>query len=146
MPLLEPKSVTITTNKGEKNYILSKFPAIAGREIVAKYPLSGLPKVGEYSLNEETMLKLMSYVAVPIEGKEPLQLVTRELVDNHVPDWEALAKLEIGMMEYNVSFFGRGVISSFLEDITRNMPAWITKIATVLSAQSSQKEKQPLKN
>lgn len=141
MALLEPKPVTITTNKGDKNYILSKFPAISGREIVAKYPLSGLPKIGEYSVNEETMLKLMSYVAVPIEGKEPMQLTTRALVDNHVPDWEALAKLEIGMMEYNVSFFGRGVISTFFEDIAKNTPAWITKIATVLSAQLLPKEK-----
>ena len=84
--MLEPKDFTVTLPGGvEKTYILSKFPAIAGREIICKYPMSGLPKIGDYSVNEETMLKLMKYVAVKIDGGSML-LSTREIVDNHVQD------------------------------------------------------------
>ena len=71
--MIEPKEITVETQKGEKRvYILSKFPAVQGREIIAKYPLSAMPKLGDYAVNEETMLKLMAFVAVPREGKEPL--------------------------------------------------------------------------
>lgn len=141
--MIEQKEITIETQRGESRvYILSKFPAIQGREIIAKYPLSAMPKLGDYAVNEETMLKLMAFVAVPQEGRDPLRLTTRALVDNHVPDWETLARIEFGMMEYNVSFFGNGKGSTFLEAITRKAQAFLTKTLTDLSAQSSPKEKQ----
>ena len=54
------------------------------------------------------MLKLMCFVAVPIEGTTPIRLMTRELVDNHAGDWETLVKIEKEMMEYNCSFFKEG--------------------------------------
>lgn len=144
MPLLEPKQIVIKTQKGEdKTFIISKFPAVAGREIVAKYPLSAMPKLGEYQVNEETMLKLMAYVAVPRDGGEPLQLTTRALVDNHVPDWETLAKIEIEAMGYNCSFFGDGRASNLFEGIAQKLPALITKILTDSLQQLSAKSKQP---
>jgi hypothetical protein len=120
-----------------KTFILSKFPAVAGREIVANYPFSGLPKVGDYKLNEATMLKLMCYVAVPIEGRPPLQLMTRELVDNHVTDWEVLAQLEYEMMAYNCSFFKDGRASDFLDGLAQKAEALIIRILTNLSERSS---------
>lgn len=132
MALLDPKEVTVKTQKGdERKYILSHFPAAAGREIIVKYPLSSVPKLSDYGVNEETMYKLMCYVGVPIEGKdEPLLLTTKALVDNHVPDWETLARIEIGMIEYNTSFFGNGVAATFLEAIAQKAPAWITRMLT----------------
>ena len=134
--MIEPKLVTIDG----KEFILSKFPAIAGREIIAKYPLSGMPKLGDYQVNEETMLKLMSFVAVNIEDK-PLMLSTRGLVDNHTSGWETLAKIELAMMEYNCTFFQNGRISTFLDDFAQKLPAWISKMLTALSEQSSRTEK-----
>lgn len=139
--MIQPKEVAIGTQAGESRpYILSKFPAIPGREIIAKYPLSSVPKLGDYAVNEETMLKLMSFVGVPREGKEPLMLTTRALVDNHVPDWETLARLEMAMLEYNCSFFGNGQASTFFEVIARKAQALISQTLTDLSAQSSQKK------
>lgn len=137
--MIEPKEILING----KTFILSKFPAIAGREIVAKYPLSGMPKLGDYKVNEETMLKLMAYVAVPIDPVKPLLLSSRALIDNHVDSWETLAQIEIAMLEYNCSFFQDGRISTFLDDIAQKLPTWITKMWTALSVQSSQTEKQP---
>lgn len=142
--MLQPKEIPIRTQAGtEKTYVISKFPAVAGREIVAKYPLSGMPKLGDYAVNEETMLKLMNFVAVPADGGTLLALSTRALVDNHVPDWETLAKLEIAMMEYNCSFFGNGRASGFFEGIAQKLPTLITKILTDSLQQLSAKNKQP---
>jgi hypothetical protein len=114
--LLEPKDVEIAGIDGKvRKFIISKFPAIAGREIVAKYPLSAMPKLGDYAVNEETMFKLMAYVGVAIEGNNVIRLDTRAKIDNHVPEWETLMKIELEMMKYNTSFFGKGEISSFLK-------------------------------
>ncbi len=142
MALLNPQEISIKTKDGvEKTYILSDFPAIQGREIIVKYPLSGMPKLGDYMVNEETMLKLMAFVAVPIEGSEPLRLTSRALVDNHVPDWETLARIEVGMLEKNCSFFRNAKSLGFLANIQAKLPALITKILTDYSAQLSAKEK-----
>jgi len=137
--LLEPKDIEIDG----KVFILSKFPAVAGREIIAKYPTSMVPKIGDYKVSEETMLKLMSYVGVSI-GDSVIPLTTIALVNNHTGNWETLAKLEIAMMEYNCSFFRDGRISNLLNDTAQKTPVWISKILTALSAQSSPTEKPPL--
>lgn len=148
MNLINPieKSITLA-DETEKIFVLSKFPAIQGREIVSQYPLSGLPKLGEYKTNQEIMLKMLAFVGVPIEGKsEPLMLTTQALINNHVPDWEALAKIEIAMMVYNCSFFGNGKASTFLDSLTEKVPALILSMLTDLSAQLSQTEKPPSKS
>ncbi len=140
--MIEPKEIELEG----KTYILSKFPAVAGREIVAKYPLSGMPKLGDYKVNEETMLKLMAYVGLKQESGNVLMLSTRALVDNHVTSWETLAKLEWSMMEYNCSFFGNGRASTFFEGIAQKLPQLITSILTDSLQQSSAKGKQPCTN
>lgn len=139
MTLIETKPLTLTTQAGvTKTFILSKFPAVAGREIVTKYPVSNIPKIGEYQQSEEVMLKLMAFVAVqPDNGSEPIRLTTRALVDNHCDDWETLAKLEWAQLEYNVSFFERARSSDFLESLTSKAAPLITKILTGLSQPSS---------
>jgi hypothetical protein len=104
MPLLQPMEKEINGKK----FILSKFPAIAGREIAAIYTDGVLNKSNDYSLSEATMLKLMCYVGVPMPNGVPLPLTTRELVNNHTVDWETLVALEKEMMEYNCSFFKQG--------------------------------------
>lgn len=142
--MIEPKEIEIENPDGSKSaYILSKFPAVQGREIIAKYPMSAMPKLGDYAVNEETMLKLMAFVAVPRDSGEPLRLNTRALVDNHVKSWETLARIEMAMMEYNVSFFANGKGSTFLEAITAKAQAFLSQTLMDLSARSSQKGKQP---
>lgn len=138
--LIEPKEMLIDG----KTFIFSKFPAIAGREIIANYPLSGMPKLGDYKVNEETMVKLMNYVAVYLDGgSSQLRLSNRALIDNHVSSWETLAKIEVGMLEYNCSFLQNGRVSTLLNDIAQKIPTWISKISTAFLAQLSQMGKQP---
>ncbi|EJF89112.1 hypothetical protein [Bartonella tamiae] len=145
--LLEPKEIVIKTQDQEgKVFVISKFPAVQGRVIIAKYPTSNIPKVGDYATSEETMLKLMAFVGVKDDNGNILPLNTKELLNNHVPDWEALARLEWSMMEYNCSFFGKGLNSAFFESISQKAVPWISRILTLLSAQLSKPAKQPSTN
>ena len=140
--MLEPKEITLKDQHGvERFYVLSKFPAVAGREIVTKYPVSNIPKIGEYQQSEEIMLKLMGFVSVKLADGQVLALTTRALVDNHVPDWEVLAKLEWAMLEYNTSFFGQGLNSGFLADTSQKVTAKILSMLTPFLQQLSQTEK-----
>jgi hypothetical protein len=129
--LLEPKEITIE----DKAYTISKFPAIAGREIITKYPVSTIRemifnnKVIDYQVNEETMLKLMSYVA---GGNPRIRLVTKELVDNHVNSWETLMRLELEMLLYNCSFFQDGRALTSLKGFAQNILSKSTPILTDL--------------
>lgn len=146
MDMIKPKEFSCADGDGKmRSYFLSKFPAVDGREIVAKYPLSALPKLGDYAVSEETMLKLMSFVAVDNNGTN-LRLSTRALVNNHVPDFETLAKIEMAMMEYNCSFFRDGRISNSLQGFVQKLLVSISKTLTDSSAQSSQEIKPPSTN
>ncbi|HGO5420124.1 hypothetical protein [Klebsiella oxytoca] len=141
--MLEPLNQEFTCGDGtKKTFILSKFPAIAGREIVTQYPITGAPKIGEYKTNEALMLKLMAYVAIETPNG-PVMLVTPELVNNHVPDFETLLKIEWAMMEYNCSFFRNGSALRSLDSLKTRFLSSISKTLTELLAQLSGKASPP---
>lgn len=144
-PLLEPKVVIITGLDGkDRSFMISKFPAIAGRRIIAKYPLSALPKLGDYAENEKTMMELMQYVEVIPDGDnaQPIRLLTEEVINNHVGDWETLIKVESQMLQYNTSFFTGGFLQGFTEMLLEKAAPIVSKILTnslqALSGQVSQ--------
>lgn len=145
--LIKPKEITVKNLEGEDlPFTISRFPAVAGREIVCKYPLTAMPKLGDYHVNEETMLKAMSYVSVTPANGEPIRLTNRTLVDNHVPDFECLMRLEAALLEYNTSFFGKDKASAFFAILGGNLRGWITKTLTALLAESLQAAKRPSTN
>ena len=142
--LLEPKEITLTDKKGrERVYTISEFPAVQGREIIAKYPLTAIPKVSDYKSNEDTMLKLMNFVAATDPNGNKIRLSNITLINNHVPDWELLAKLELAMLEYNCSFFLNGNLKSFLDDLPTKFLGIATKILMDSLAQSLPATEQP---
>lgn len=115
--LIEPKEITIDYEGQELKFNIGKFPATVGREIISKYPVANMPKIGDYKTSEETMLKLMCYVerVYNENGNVRVQPLTNQaLVDNHVPSWEVLVKLEAEVISYNCSFFKNGKVSDFL--------------------------------
>lgn len=145
--MIKPKDITITSMDGDNlNYTISRIPASHAREIVANYPVSAVPKIGDYKVNEAMMLKMLAYVSVVNDAGNAIALVNRTLIDNHVPDWETLAKIEMAMIEYNTSFFQNGKTSLFFEGIAAKAQALITKTLTDLLAQSSQKGEPPSTN
>lgn len=133
MDLLEPKEVEIDGCQ----YIIGKFPATVGREIITKYPISNLPKLGDYGISEEIMLKLMSYVERVLPNGEKIRLSTKALVDNHVNSWETLVKLEAASLEHNCSFFQNGKTSNFFTKLGTLAQQKVTEILTDLLQQSS---------
>lgn len=145
--LLKTKEVSVEDQDGTTHrFLVSRLPAVEGREIVTQYPISAMPKVGDYKVNEAIMLKLMSYVAVvkPGEsGDNQIILTTKALVNNHIPDWEVLAKVEMAMMEHNVSFFRNGRGLTFFEAIARKVQASVSPMLTDLLAQLSKQTKPP---
>jgi len=134
--LIDPTEFCIKDQK----FILSCFPAVEGRKILVLYPLSGLPQIGDYAINEETMLKLMSYVAVE-KGGVQIRLSTPDLVNNHCRDAETLMSVEMAMMEKNYSFFRDGRISDFFGNLTQMLLRKASEMLTHLSAPSSPTEK-----
>jgi hypothetical protein len=145
-PLLSPKEITLSGQDGkERKYILSKFPAVQGREIISKCIASSVPQLEKYDISEETMLKMMAYVAVPQKNR-PLRLITRELVDNHVPDWEILDKLEKEVIQYNCSFFLADRPLTFFDVCLKMMNQKASEILTTSLEPLLQTAKQPSTN
>lgn len=138
MDLIKPKTIMVKNrDEEEKAFIISRLPATVAREVIAKYPLSNIPKVGEYKSSEEVMLLMMQYVAVEVDGREQ-RLSTKALVDNHVDDGVQLLRLEIQMIEENTGFFGLGGNKGFLDCLIAKFSQSITPMLTRLLAQLSQ--------
>lgn len=113
--LIKPQSVKVKDRDGiEHSFVISRLPATVGREILAKYPVANVPKLGDYGTSTEAMLLMMKYVAKEREDGTMLRLSTQALIDNHVPDGEALIRLELEMLKYNTSFFGLAGNSDFV--------------------------------
>lgn len=138
MELIKPKEITISDLDGvEHTYTISRVPATVGRELIAKYPTSNMPKIGEYSVSEETMLLMMRFVEVSA-GDRQIRLSTKALVDNHVPDATLLLKLEYQMLNYNTNFFTNGDRSGFLDYLISKALSSISPMLIRLSEQLSQ--------
>ncbi|HCM61770.1 MAG TPA: hypothetical protein DIT05_04375 [Morganella sp. (in: Bacteria)] len=132
--LIKPKEVAIKDVDGiEKMFVISRLPAVTGREILAKYPLSNAPKIGDYEVSKEAMLKMMAYVCVTVDG-EDIPLKTSTLIDNHVPDGESLIRLELEMLKYNTSFFGSGGNSGFLPFLISKVGSSLPSVIKTLMA------------
>lgn len=139
---LEPKEVEIDG----KVFTISKFPAVIGREIVSRYTYSALPGSGDYKVNEEMMFKIMKHVSTTTAAGTEIVLANQALIDNHVPNFEMLLKIEYAMMEYNISFLQHGKVSTFFDELKEKLPAWALKTWTDFSRRLSQKEKLPSTN
>lgn len=137
MNMIKPTEITLETlDCGPKTYVISKLPATVGREILVKYIPAIMPKIGDYKVSEEVMFKMMAYVAVKFDDPAiaPLRLTTEALINNHVPDWETLSRLELQMIDYNTSFFRNGKALNFLTAFKGKATTKITETLTDLLA------------
>jgi hypothetical protein len=138
--LLEPKEIKVDG----KTFYISKFSAIAGREVMVKYSLA---IINNYQSNLEAMIKLFSHVAVKLhETGQYIILDTEALINNYAKSWETCIKIEKEVLAYNCSFFQDGSLLKLVESAAQKLPSWITKILTGFVPQSSQAEPQPLGN
>lgn len=147
--LIQPKEIDVDG----KVFIISKFPAIAGREILVKYLTSNLtmivPKISDYKMSEDLVLKMMSYVAVPNGASPPIRLVSQALVDNHVvcsenaEAAENLNEIERELLKYNSRFFLKEMNFNSLSGLIQKILQSIFKTLMDSSVQSLPKEKPP---
>lgn len=144
--LINPKEITLEFEGEKLRFNIGKFPATVGREIISKYPVANMPKLGEYKVSEETMLKLMCYVERVYDDQEPIPLVNRTLVDNHIPSWEVLVKIEAYVIDYNCSFFELGKVLNSLKEWRALAEPKNIKMLMDSLVSLSQVEKQPSKN
>jgi len=120
--LIKPKLIEITNIDGNLlKFNISRLPAIVGREILAGYPSSLIPKVGEYKVNETLMIKLISYVEGFNGNDEPIALNSYHVINSYVTDTTTLMLIELEMFKYNFPFLkfekSRGFLFSFLSKI-----------------------------
>lgn len=147
MELLQPKDFEVVDQNGTtRHYVISKFNAVDGREIVNQSLLSSIPKLGDYAVSQEIMFKVLSFVAVRHADGKMQRLITRDLIINHIPDWEALDAVEKAIMEYNNAFFLQEKVSAFLSGLSEKVPPLIMQILTPFLEQLSPITKPPSTN
>jgi len=138
MDLIEPKELVVRTQSGaEKTFIISKIPYMSGgREVCTQFITTAAPKIGDYKTNEELALKLFSFVAVKTDVGQ-IRLTTRDLVNNHIPDFQTGVRLEKEMLEYNFGFFDLEKIQRSMAALGDKLQAFLMPILTRLQEQLS---------
>lgn len=111
----ELKTVEVKDSKGnvleKKDFYISKFPAVLGREIMMRYSVSMAHINEDYSTNEEILRKIMKFVRVELPDGRRLALDSETAINNHVSGGEMLQALENAILAYNFSFFRDGELS-----------------------------------
>ncbi|WVW37737.1 tail assembly chaperone protein [Aeromonas phage Gekk3-15] len=115
---------------GGKTYTIHKFRPTEGRRIIAGYPVTALPKFGDYDRNEEIMFRLMSHVEVHVAGGRTLKLETQALIDNHVGSWENLVELEFAALKFNCPFLDGDNMKPFAEMVSEFAAGYLADIMT----------------
>lgn len=141
MELIKPLEIKIKDIDGiEQTFIISRLNAMLGREVIAKYPLSSMPKIGDYETNKDTMLKLISHTQKVLSDGTKITLNSEALINNHITDGETLMKLEYEMLKYNISFLASGSIQKLAQKIKEILPNIATRILSQSLQSSFQKK------
>jgi len=137
------KEVVIKDIDGVKHtYKVERYPATVGMEVIVQLPMTGLPKVGDFEELKGVRDTIFSY----IYNDKDMALETKALIDNHVPDGETALKLMKESLEFNYSFFQKGILSNFLTNLTGRIPQAVQRILMDLYQQSSAKSKRHSKS
>ena len=142
MSLIKPLDITISDIDGiERNYRISRFPAVVGLEIIAKVPSNILTLSKQLPNLKELVLQMCKYIAVDVPtddgGTHEITLSTQALIDNHVPDGQTLLRLLFELMRHNTSFFGRAD-QSILDYLMGRLAALYPKVIPMLTQLSQQ--------
>ncbi len=139
--MIKPKTITVKDIDGQqREFIITRFPATDGMEILYKLPTSALPKIGDFDTLKEARNDIFKFVYVNI-GDKDMPLSTKALIDNHTGDAETAIKVMKEIIEYNYSFFQNGILSVFLERVAKKIPDIVQEILTRFSQQSSKRGK-----
>ena len=111
--LLQPKTIEINGYK----FIISKMPCTVAQEVLCQLPTGFIPVVSQFAKSEEQLFKMLSYCErVYTDGRANVPLISKTIIDNHVPDFNTLTKLEWQALQYNYDFFANGKFLNFLNE------------------------------
>lgn len=109
--LLSPKEVTINNCK----FLISRMPCMTAQEVIVRIPAGILPLINQYMISEEMVVKMLSCCQRVYDDKPNVPLISKEIINNHVPDFDTLLQLETECLRYNYDFFNQGKALTFLE-------------------------------
>ena len=141
--LLDPKKVEVNG----KTFIVSKFPAFDGYEIMIRYiPVHLANLNADFNKVKEMVLKVMKYVAVELPDGTLVRLENEDLINNHLSSGEEIMDLTAQIMDYNTSFFNGGKGLTFYKRLENLATQKVTEILTAFAVNLSHKNKQPSGN
>ena len=128
--LLQPKEVEINGFK----FIISKMPCTVAQEVLCQLPSGLIPIISQFSKSEEQLFKMLSYCErVYTDGRANVPLVSKTIIDNHVPNFDTLYKLEWEALQYNFDFFEQGKLLTSLQKVLSLAESRTSEILTDLS-------------
>lgn len=136
--LLKPKSIEI---KGCK-FIISQLPCTAAQEIAVRLPQGLIPILGNFTHAEEMYIKMLSYCERVYDDGRHVKLINKDIIDNNIPDFETLLKLEREVIEYNYGFFDIEKVLILLNDLLSRVESKASGILMDLLDKLSQAEEQ----
>lgn len=144
--MIKPKDIEITDIDGVvRKFVIARFPATAGMEILYRLPTSGIPKIGDFEALKGVRNDVFKHVYIKTDGGD-IALSTTALIDNHCGDGETAIKLMGEILVYNYSFLERLVRQNLLDSILAKVRDTALSFLTEFSQQLSQKSKPASKN
>lgn len=140
--LLQPKEIEIEGSK----FIISKMPCTVAQEVLFNLPTGLIPLLSNFSKSEEMAFKMLSYCERVYTDRPNVPLKSKVLIDNHVPDFNTLIKLEQEVLQYNFDFFASERVLNFLNEGLSRVESKASGILTDLLDKLLQVSQQPLNN
>ena len=135
--LLAPKEVTINGCR----FLISRMPCMTAQEVIVRIPAGILPLINQYTISEEMVVKMLSCCQRMYDDKPNVPLISKEIINNHVPDFDTLLQLENECLKYNYDFFNQGKVLTFLAKALSHAESRLSGILTDLLDRLLQAEK-----
>ena len=135
--LLAPKEVSINGCR----FLISRMPCMTAQEVIVRIPAGILPLINQYTISEEMVVKMLSCCQRMYDDKPNVPLISKEIINNHVPDFDTLLQLENECLKYNYDFFNQGKVLTFLAKGLSHVESRLSVILTDLLDRLLQAEK-----
>ena len=132
--LIDAERKVFKTVKGEEViYFIGKVPWMSGgREILAEYIPSGLPKVGDYKKNEDLARILYANAVAVDKDNNHYPLTTDSMINNHVPDVKVAMELEAAVFDKSTDFLILGRLQEYRSAWSQTLDSLIANLPTQL--------------
>lgn len=124
--LLKPKEIEINGYK----FVISQMPCTVGQEVAFKLPTGLIPVLGNFTQAEDMYVKMLSFCERVYDDGKRVKLINKDIIDNHVPDFQTLLLLEREVIEYNYGFFNSEKILTLLNTLLSRVELKASKILT----------------